>query len=216
MNTGLIYKKMANVYAKIEAIDKTKENKEQRFKFRGIDDVYNALHKIFAEECIFLVPEVIESQRTPIESKSGTKGWHTVSKYKFSFYAEDGSSVSAITEGEAIDYGDKSTSKSQSMSIKYALIQTFMIPTEDTEDGDKTSPEAGKHTPAVLKNPKGEIELPKGDHVKIMQELDKVKNEKQLKFYYDKRAKFTWTTEEITEQDKFVEQLKSQWSEAAQ
>ena len=216
MTTGLIYKKMANVYSKIEAIGKTQENKEQRFKFRGIDDVYNALHKTMAEEGIFLAPEVIETTRIQIQSKSGTNGWHTISKIKFTFFAEDGSSVSAVTEGEAIDYGDKSTSKSQSMAIKYALLQTFMIPTEDTDDGDKTSPEAGKHTPAVLKNPKGEIELPKGDHVKIMQELDKVKNEKQLKFYYDKRAKFTWTTEEITEQDKFVEQLKSQWTEAAQ
>ena len=215
METRLIYKKMANVYSKIEAIGKTQENKEQRFKFRGIDDVYNALHKTMAEEGIFITPEVVETTRTQIQSKSGTNGWHTISKIMFTFWAEDGSRICAVTEGEAIDYGDKSTSKSQSMAIKYALLQTFMIPTEDTEDGDKTSPEAGKHTPAVLKNPQGEIELPKGDHVKIMQELDKVQNEKQLKFYYNKRAKFTWTTEELAEQDKFVAELKKRW-EAAQ
>lgn len=87
-----------------------------------------------------------------------------------------------------------------------------MTPLPETEP-EKT--DAGKHTPDVLKNPKGEIELPEGDHVKIMQELDKVKTEKQLKFYYDKRAKFTWTTEQIAEQDKFVAELKKRWEATA-
>lgn len=216
MNTGLIYKKMANVYSKIEAIGKTQENKEQRFKFRGIDDVYNALHKTMAEEGIFLTPEVIETTRTQIQSKSGTNGWHTISKIKFTFYAEDGSSVFAITDGEAIDYGDKSTSKSQSMAIKYALLQTFMIPTEDTEDGDKASPEAGKHTPAVLKNPKGEIELPLGNHNDIMLKLAKCKTEEHLKAYFKIRDAHTWTKEEREAQDKYVEQLRQSWTEAVQ
>ena len=214
MTTGLIYKKMANVYSKIEAIGKTQENKEQRFKFRGIDDVYNALHKTMAEEGIFLAPEVIETTRTQIQSKSGTNGWHTISKIKFTFFAEDGSSVSAVTEGEAIDYGDKSTSKSQSMAIKYALLQTFMIPTEDTEDGDKTSPEAGKHTPAVLKNPKGEIELPQGNHKDVMAKLAKCKTEEHLKAYFKIRDAHTWTAEERKEQDTYVEGLRKAWMEA--
>lgn len=214
MTTGLIYKKMANVYSKIEAIGKTQENKEQRFKFRGIDDVYNALHKTMAEEGIFLTPEVIETTRTQIQSKSGTNGWHTISKIKFTFYAEDGSSVFAITEGEAIDYGDKSTSKSQSMAIKYALLQTFMIPTEDTEDGDKTSPEAGKHTPAVLKNPKGEIELPLGNHNDIMLKLAKCKTEEHLKTYFKIREAHTWTTQQRADQDKFIAELRQSWMEA--
>lgn len=214
MNTGLIYKKMANVYSKIEAIGKTQENKEQRFKFRGIDDVYNALHKTMAEEGIFLTPEVIETTRTQIQSKSGTNGWHTISKIKFTFYAEDGSSVFAITEGEAIDYGDKSTSKSQSMAIKYALLQTFMIPTEDTDDGDKTSPEAGKHTPAVLKNPKGEIELPLGNHNDIMLKLAKCKTEEHLKAYFKIRDAHTWTTQQRADQDKFIAELRQSWMEA--
>ena len=214
MTTGLIYKKMANVYSKIEAIGKTQENKEQRFKFRGIDDVYNALHKTMAEEGIFLAPEVIETTRTQIQSKSGTNGWHTISKIKFTFFAEDGSSVSAVTEGEAIDYGDKSTSKSQSMAIKYALLQTFMIPTEDTEDGDKTSPEAGKHTPAVLKNPKGEIELPQGDHTDVMARLAKCKTEEHLKAYFKIRDAHTWTAQQRAEQDKFIAELRQSWMEA--
>ena len=214
METGLIYKKMANVYSKIEAIGKTQENKEQRFKFRGIDDVYNALHKTMAEEGIFITPEVVETTRTQIQSKTGTNGWHTITKMVFSFHAEDGSRVLAITEGEAIDYGDKSTSKAQSMAIKNALLQTFMIPTEDTDDGDKTSPEAGKHTPAVLKNPKGEIELPLGNHNDIMLKLAKCKTEEHLKAYFKIRDAHTWTTQQRADQDKFIAELRQSWLEA--
>ena len=215
MNTGLIYKKMANVYAKVDAIAKTKSNTGSlQYPFRGIDDVYNTLHKVFAEEGIFVIPEILSSERNQITNKSGSIGYHTISKIKYTFYAEDGSNVSASAEGEAIDYGDKSTSKSQSMSFKYTLLQTFMIPTEDTEDGDKTSPEAGKHTPAVLKNPKGEIELPQGNHADVMAKLAKCKTEEHLKAYFKIRDAHTWTTQQRADQDKYVEQLRQSWVEA--
>lgn len=132
-----IYQSMANVYKKVEAIQKDKRNEKQGFKFRGIDDVYNSLHKIFAEEEIFIIPERIDIKREDVVSSSGTKGFGTVVTIKFTFYTVDGSSVSAIVDGESIDYGDKSTSKAQSMAIKYALLQVFMIPTEDMIDSDK-------------------------------------------------------------------------------
>ena len=216
MNTVLIYKKMANVYAKVDAITKTKSNTGSlQYPFRGIDDVYNTLHKVFAEEGIFVIPEILSSERNQITNKSGSIGYHTISKIKYTFYAEDGSSVSASAEGEAIDYGDKSTSKSQSMSFKYTLLQTFMIPTEDTEDGDKTSPEAGKHTPAVLKNTKGEIELPQGNHADVMSKLNKCKSEAHLLAYQKIREAHTWTPAELKEQDDFIKALREQWKTEA-
>ena len=222
-NTGLIYKKMANVYAKVEAISKNNENKEQRFKFRGIDDVYNTLHKIFAEEGIFITPENISTSRTQVQSKSGTNGYHTISLIKFTFFAEDGSFVCATAEGEAIDYGDKSTSKSQSMAIKYALLQTFMIPTEDTEDGDKTTPEPVKTqskpktdvTPDTLKNDKGKIVLEKGKQEPAMAMLQKAKTEQEISEFLTNRAKRTWTTEELKEQDDLITDLRAQWKAEA-
>lgn len=220
MTTGLIYKKMANVYSKVDAIAKTKSNTGSlQYPFRGIDDVYNTLHKVFAEEGIFVTPEILNSERSQIVNKSGSIGYHTVSKIKYTFYAEDNSFVSAITEGEAIDYGDKSTSKSQSMSFKYALLQTFMIPTEDTEDGDKTSPEAGKKkdvTPAALKtNAKGEIELPQGNHADVMAKLNKCKTEAHLLAYQKIREAHTWTPAELKEQDDFIKALREQWKTEA-
>ena len=44
----LIYSKIAAIIADLGAIEKSKNNKEQGFKYRGIDDVYNAIHPLFA------------------------------------------------------------------------------------------------------------------------------------------------------------------------
>lgn len=203
--TALIYQKMANVYKEVDAIAKTKSNTgELKYPFRGIDDVYNTLHKVFAKEGIFLVPETVSSGVEPFTSKSGSAGFHVISRIKFTFYAEDGSNVSAIAEGEAIDYGDKATSKSQSMAIKYALLQTFMIPTEDTEDGDATTPEAGKKTdvtPGALKTP---AEKPKGNQGKALGALQKCSTEAHIKSFIAKREQSIWTDAEIAEQDKAI------------
>lgn len=211
---ALIYQKMANVYKEVEAIAKTKNNAgDLKYPFRGIDDVYNTLHKVFAKEGIFLVPETISSGVEPITSKSGSNGFHIISRIKFTFYAEDGSSVSAISEGEAIDYGDKATSKSQSMAIKYALLQTFMIPTEDTEDGDATTPEATKKsavTPPVLKG-----EKPKGNQTEFMAKLKKSKTEAHIAAAMRVHDAYSWSTAEEAEQITAINNLRESWKQEA-
>lgn len=211
--SALIYQKMANVYKEVDAIAKTKSNAgDIKYPFRGIDDVYNTLHKVFAKEGIFLVPETISSGVEPITSKNGTAGFHIISRIKFTFYAEDGSSVYAIAEGEAIDYGDKATSKSQSMAIKYALLQTFMIPTEDTEDGDAVSPDAGKKsvTPPVLKG-----EKPKATQAAFMAKLGKCKTEAHITAALKVRDVFEWTNAELAEQNKIIAELRESFKQGA-
>ena len=212
--SALIYQKMANVYKEVDAIAKTRSNAgDIKYPFRGIDDVYNTLHKVFAKEGIFLVPETISSGVEPITSKSGNNGFHIISRIKFTFYAEDGSSVSAISEGEAIDYGDKATSKSQSMAIKYALLQPFMIPTEDTEDGDATTPEATKKsavTPPVLKG-----EKPKGNQAEFMAKLSKSKTEAHIAAAMRVHDAYSWSTAEEAEQITAINNLRASWKQEA-
>ncbi len=58
---------------------------------------------------------------------------------RFHFFAEDGSSMSAVTQGEGMDNGDKGTAKAMSVAMKYCLMQTFLVPTEDLVDGDAES-----------------------------------------------------------------------------
>lgn len=141
MSAGLIFKQIIAVMGEIEAIAKNRNNASQGFKFRGIDDIYNELHPRLAKHGIFTVPEVLEERREERPTKSGGVMVHVILKIKFTFFAEDGSSVAAIMVGEGSDTGDKASNKAQAVAHKYALLQVFAIPTEDSKDPDAESPE---------------------------------------------------------------------------
>lgn len=137
-----IFEKINAIMRDITAIGKDKQNKQQGFKYRGIDDVMNALFPLLSKHGVFVVPEVLSTSRTERQSKGGGNIAFTVSTVKYTFYATDGSSVSAITTGEGMDSADKSTNKAMAAAMKYAFFQTFCIPTEEAshDDPDEETP----------------------------------------------------------------------------
>lgn len=139
--TPMIYKAISKVMAEIGSIGKEKTNKQQGFKYRGIDDVMNALSPALIHNGIFVVPELLDHTR---EERTSTKGGnliYSVCKIRYTFYAEDGSCVKAVVIGEGMDSGDKATNKAMSIAFKYACFQVFCIPTEEMKDPDGESPE---------------------------------------------------------------------------
>lgn len=136
----MIYKKMIEVMRGVTSIEKNRKNIKQGFSFRSIDDTLNALHGLFADAGIFILTDAIgEATVTERTSSSGSVLIYTQAKWKFTFCAEDGSFVSSTTIGEAMDTGDKGTNKSMSIALKYALLQTFLIPTQEEKDPDAQS-----------------------------------------------------------------------------
>lgn len=154
--TPAIYKAIIGVMKTINAIGKDRRNSQQNFAYRGIDDVMNELHGALAENGVFVVPEVLDETRSTGKSKSGGELYYTRLKTRFTFYAGDGSSVSAVVIGEAMDSGDKASNKALSIGLKYAMLQVFCIPTEDEKDPDAQSPQpqAGSMKPAPKAAPK--------------------------------------------------------------
>lgn len=140
-SNGLIYGKISAIMKECPAIGKDKQNSQQHYNYRGIDDVMNALQNILPKYGVFYVPEVLESFREERVSKSGGNNIYTVLKVKYNFYAEDGSHISAVVQSEGMDSGDKSSNKAMSAACKYALFQVFNIPTQELVDPDATSPE---------------------------------------------------------------------------
>lgn len=143
----LIFERLAAVMAKVEAIGKGQQNRDQGFAFRGIDDVMNELHGKFAEQQIVIIPEVTDHQMEEVISKKGAKGYHHITHVTFRLTTVDGSSVCLRTIGESMDYGDKGATKTLSVALKYALLQCLLIPTADTPDPDSRSHEIAA-TPA--------------------------------------------------------------------
>lgn len=141
----LIYGQMAKVMAEITAIGKDKNNAQQGFKYRGIDDVYNAVNPLLAKHGLFMTSRVIDKTREERTNQKGTILAFTCLRMEYTFWAADGSSVSTEVEGEGMDSGDKSSNKAMAVAHKYALLQAFCIPTQDLDDPDaETHDVAGK------------------------------------------------------------------------
>lgn len=139
-----IYESITAIMGEGYSIAKEKTNVQQKFKYRGIDDVMNTFYPLLAKYKVFCVPEVLEQSREERESKSGGNLLFSVLKIKYTFYAEDGTNVSAVVIGEGMDSGDKASNKALAVGMKYALFQTFCIPTEEFKDPDETTPEPSK------------------------------------------------------------------------
>ena len=139
--TPAIYKAIIGVMAEINAIGKDRKNQQQGFAYRGIDDVMNELHAALTKNKVFVVPEVLNEERSTGKTRSGGDLFYTRLKIRFTFYTDDGSSVSAVVIGEAMDSGDKASNKALSIGLKYAMLQVFCIPTEDEKDPDAQSPQ---------------------------------------------------------------------------
>lgn len=161
--TPLIYKKIIEVMADINAIGKDRLNKDLHFQFRGIDDVMNELHGSLAKCGVFVLPNVLEETRSEGKTKNGGVMFYTRLKINFGFYAEDGSHIDAVVIGEAMDTSDKASNKALSIGLKYAMLQVFCIPTEDEKDPDAVSSQPAAGTMQQQKKPAAKFDFePKG------------------------------------------------------
>jgi len=140
---GLIFKQIPKAMKKIEFISKDKKNQAQGYSFRGIDDVYNELHQILVDCEIFTVPNVLSERHEERRSAKGAVLIYRIFKIMYTFYASDGSNVSASVMGEGMDGGDKASNKAMAVAHKYTLLQVFAIPTDDPKDPEVDSPQVG-------------------------------------------------------------------------
>lgn len=140
-----------SVFAKVSAlaadlarigIGKTETNESQRFKYRGIDQTLDVLGKLIPKHGLILIPSVVESARSQSTTSRGSVMFTTVTRVRYTFIAtDDGSQVSFDYLGEGSDTGDKSTSKSLTMALKYALFHALQVPLSGDSDADASTPE---------------------------------------------------------------------------
>ena len=108
-----------------------------KFKFRGIDDVYNALSPLIAKHGLIVAPRYTDRALIERKSSNGNSLFYITIIGHFDFISvKDGSKHTVTTFGEAMDSGDKGTNKAMAIAHKYALLQVFAIPTEGDNDPD--------------------------------------------------------------------------------
>lgn len=118
------------------------------FKFRGIDDVYNAISPLLSESGLCILPRMISRHCDERQSTSGKALFYVTVEAEFDLVsAEDGTHHTIRTFGEAMDSGDKATNKAMSAAYKYACFQAFAIPTEGDNDPDAHAHELTRTMP---------------------------------------------------------------------
>lgn len=136
-----VYQLVAAVQAELakKGISKEQTNTFDKYKFRGIDDVYNALAPILSKHGLVIFPEV--TNRTVVERKSQKGGdlFHVTLDVAYHFVSiHDGSEMIVPVPGEAMDRGDKAINKAMSAAYKLACFQTFCIPIEGQDAENET------------------------------------------------------------------------------
>lgn len=135
---GLIHSRMIALKRAVKPIAKSTPfvvNRQERYRFRGIDEIYNALHDLLGELGVYTVPVESTTQRCVVETGADrARSSHVSVLVTYRFYAEDGSYVVAQLPGEGIDRGDKATGKALSMAHKYAFVQALALPTGEPDN----------------------------------------------------------------------------------
>ncbi|HET9653822.1 MAG TPA: ERF family protein [Kineosporiaceae bacterium] len=140
------YEGVVAVMRLVRGVAKRDRNDEQRFLFRGIDAVLNAVGPALRRAGIIPIPRVQERVTTQVATRAGRMMNHTLVRVTYDFRGPGGPDDVISAEnipGEAMDVGDKSVSKAMSVAFRTALIQLFALPT-DEPDPDATCHEIGK------------------------------------------------------------------------
>lgn len=148
-----ITKSLCAITAEISSIGKTKKNAQQGYSFRGIDDLMNTLHPLFAKYGVLMVPEVLESTREERVTAKGSALISAILKVKYHLIGIDGSEVTATVIGEGMDTADKASNKALAVAFKYAAFQIFCIPTDEIgkDDPDNFTPDRSISANRIIK-----------------------------------------------------------------
>lgn len=137
-----VHQALSKVMAEVQAVRKDSKNQAQRFNFRGIDAVMNAVGPALRKHGVIVLPEDVEVYRSNGTTASGKQTAEVVVKVTYRVYGPAGDSIHGKVAAEAMDFGDKAIAKAMSVAYRTFLLQALTVPT-DEPDPDSESYERG-------------------------------------------------------------------------
>lgn len=143
-----IVQALAAVMADVREVRKDQTNQHQRFNFRGIDTVMNAVGPAFRKHGVVCLPTKVDHH---IASKTAGKNNSLMNfvtvNVEYTLYGPEGDSIAGQVSAESFDSGDKGTAKAMSVAYRTFLLQALCLPTDDPDpDHDvyqETRPQEG-------------------------------------------------------------------------
>jgi len=147
MSTSLtVTQAWSKVMGDVQGIGKNDRNDQQRFNFRGIDAVMNAVGPALREHGVSVIPTAHELINDTYSTKSGTVMRNATVRIGWTIIGPLGDTIEGASYGEAADAGDKAVSKAHSVAYRTFLLQALCIPT-DEPDPDASSHERSAPAP---------------------------------------------------------------------
>lgn len=128
------------VMRSVRSVAKDEYNRQQKFRFRGVDAVINEVGPALREHSVAVVAHrVRQISTTEYESKpknpdeTGTRMVNRLVHVKWRIYGPGGDWLPGESFGESADAGDKSMAKAMSVAYRTFLLQALCIPTGDAD-----------------------------------------------------------------------------------
>lgn len=149
-----IYERMSAIMGDVGAVKKTGYNTLQKFNFRGVDDVVNAVSPILRKYGVVVIPTMLEESHEQVATGANKTmmGWTRLT-VKYTFYAPDGTSIETVVGSESFDTGDKGTAKAWSVAYRTMFLQVFCLPTDEIDPdiaiAERSSEQATESKPFI-------------------------------------------------------------------
>lgn len=127
----MIHTLMGRILADLGPVLKNERNLDQKYNFRGVDSVVNAVNGAFKTHQVYITSEIIEARFQATHTTGNKPTREVTGKIRYWFNAPDGSRVPTEVLTEALDQSDKGGPKGMSVALRIALLQTFLLPTND-------------------------------------------------------------------------------------
>lgn len=138
--TPTVFQAWNQVMQAIQSIGKDSLNKDQGFRFRGIDAVVDKVGPLLREHGVIVVPGAVDHESERYVTKKGSSMMGETVKMSYTVYGPAGDSFTGAAFGSAADSGDKAMAKAESVALRVFLLEALMIPTGDP-DPDESSHE---------------------------------------------------------------------------
>ena len=159
-DTPTVHQALSAVMADVQAVRKDSKNQAQRFSFRGIDAVMNAVGPALRKQKVVILPietDVHRSERTLASGKAATE---VVLKVTYRVYGPSGDHIEGTVAAEAMDMGDKAIAKAHSVAYRTFLLQALTIPTDEPDPDEVTYEKAPSQQNRGLPTEQGHPDAP--------------------------------------------------------
>ena len=142
-----LHRKLTEVMAAIDWQPKTGRNQQQNYSFVSVERIKDAVRTELAKQRVMVYTSTKTIERSEVTTRNGGTMSHVTIQGEVTFADGDSGEMFTVeAAGEAMDSGDKALNKAQTAMVKYALINTFLIPTGD--DPDQETPDVTERKPA--------------------------------------------------------------------